>query len=318
MKKEHVHTAIILVSNTYYHDKYIYGGNLDDDLFKRTVMKLDNSLQDNLFKITYDNVGSSDEDKKITVSIFRIVNKGKNELIERLNDVVKTTDFEYCHLLFSGYYKKTKDSFIDFYTNNYPLEHTISLYEVLNILETFSLQYLYIYVDCCNLGESKQRYDEKYFAEKNIIILKSQFRCTRKKKVGSLIEKFCNYFVKYYYGKKYDMTYNFSGNFLLILSIIKDRLRETQKKFLETKLNEDQWASLIKSENSTTKLVLNKMCLDLFKLNINRKFLNNFEIRVYSYRQNKNTSDEIDKEIDTFFRNLGSYCVLSINDMLID
>ena len=106
--------------------------------------------------------------------------------------------------------------------------------------------------------------------------------------------------------------------FLLILSIIKDRLRETQKKFLETKLNEDQWASLIKSENSTTKLVLNKMCLDLFKLNINRKFLNNFEIRVYSYRQNKNTSDEIDKEIDTFFRNLGSYCVLSINDILID
>ena len=60
------------------------------------------------------------------------------------------------------------------------------------------------------------------------------------------------------------------------------------------------------------------MCLNLYKLYINKKFLSNFERRVYSLRKNKNTSDDIDEEIDKFFNNLGSFCVLSINDLLID
>ena len=319
MVKDRVHTVIILISNTYFHDNYFYGGYLDDNNFQKEVMKLDSGNMNRIFKISYDNIGSSDDSKeKISVGIFRILNKGKNELVEKLNDIVKTTDFEYCHLLLSGYYKKTKKSFIDYFTNNHPLETSISLYEILNIIETFSLQYLYIYIDCCNLGKSKQIYDEGYFKEKNVIIVRSQFRCKNKKLEGDLVSSFCNFFKKYYYGTKKNMTYNFSGNFLLILSIIKEKLKNLQLSYLHTKLDDSQWSLFVKTDNDITKLVLNDMCLNLYKLYINKKFLSNFERRVYSFRKNKNTSDDIDEEIDKFFNNLGSFCVLSINDLLID
>ena len=66
------------------------------------------------------------------------------------------------------------------------------LYEILNILETFSLEYIYVYIDCCNLGTSKQVYNEEYFKERNIIILRSQFRCKNKRSHGDLINNFCN------------------------------------------------------------------------------------------------------------------------------
>ena len=319
MVKEQVHTAIILISNTYFHEKYFYGGYQDDYIFQKEVMKLDDENMNRIFKISYNNVGATDEyGEKISISLFRILNKDKNDLIAQLNHITQTTEFEYCHVILSGYYKKTDKSFVEYYTNNHPLETSISLYEILNILETFSLEYIYVYIDCCNLGTSKQVYNEEYFKERNIIILRSQFRCKNKRSQGDLVTNFCKFFKKYYYGRKLSMTYNFSGNFLLILSIIKEKLKITQMKFLESHLTDKQWASFVETKNDTSKIMLNEMCLDLYKLYINRKFYKNFESRVYSYRRNINYGSDIDEKIEKFFKNLGSYCVLSINDIIID